>query len=123
MSGGRVRAVRGATTVDADTRTQVIDRTRELVAAALERNGLQADDLISILFTATDDVRSAFPAEAAREAGLTQVPLMCARELDVVDGVERCIRVMLHVWTERDASELRHPYLHGARQLRTDLPE
>ncbi len=123
MSGGRVRAVRGATTVDADTRTQVIDRTRELVAAALERNGLQADDLISILFTATDDVRSAFPAEAAREAGLTQVPLMCARELDVVDGVERCIRVMLHVWTDRDASELRHPYLHGARQLRTDLPE
>ena len=123
MSGGRVRAVRGATTVDVDTRTQVIDRTQELVREALERNRLVPDDLISILFTATDDVRSAFPAEAAREAGLTQVPLMFARELDVVDGIERCIRVMLHVWTDRDAAELRHPYLHGARQLRTDLPE
>ena len=123
MSSGRVRAVRGATTVDVDTREQVIDRTQELVREALDRNGLAPDDLISILFTATDDVRSAFPAEAAREAGLTQVPLMCARELDDVDGVERCIRVMLHVWTERGATDLRHPYLHGARQLRTDLPE
>lgn len=123
MSAARVRAIRGATTVDVDTREQVIERTQELVRELVARNGLADEDLISILFTATDDVRSAFPAEAAREAGLTQVPLMCARELDVVDGIERCIRIMVHVMTDREAHDLRHPYLHGARQLRTDLPE
>jgi chorismate mutase len=123
MSALRVHAVRGATTVDVDTREQVIERTQELVRAVVERNGFDEDDLISILFTATDDIRSAFPAEAAREAGFTRVPLMCARELDIVDGIERCIRVMVHVQTTRVRSELRHPYLHGARQLRTDLPE
>lgn len=123
MSATRVRAIRGATTVDVDTREQVIERTQELVRELVTRNGIADDDLISILFTATDDVRSAFPAEAARESGLTQVPLMCARELDIIDGIERCIRIMAHVMTDRAAQDLRHPYLHGARQLRTDLPE
>lgn len=123
MSGARVRAIRGATTVETDTRESVIARTQELVHAVVERNGLEQDDIISILFTATEDIRSAFPAEAAREAGFTLVPLMCARELDIEDGIERCIRIMMHVTTERAAEDLRHPYLHGARQLRTDLPE
>jgi len=123
VSGPRVRAVRGATTIEVDRREQVIERTQELVRAVLERNAIEPDDIISIVFTATDDVRSAFPAEAAREAGLTQVPLMCARELDIVDGIERCIRIMVHAYTERAHDALRHPYLHGARQLRTDLPE
>lgn len=123
MSRSRVRAIRGATTVDHDTRDEVVARTQELVRAVLERNALAPEDLISILFTATDDVRSAFPAEAAREAGLTHVPLMCARELDVVDGIRRCIRILVHVETTLDPTALRHPYLHGARQLRTDLPE
>jgi chorismate mutase len=123
MSGERVRAIRGATTVEQDTRDEVIARTRELVQAVVDRNGLSPDDLVSILFTATDDIRSAFPAEAAREAGFTHVPLMCARELDIIDGIERCIRVMVHVYTSLGSEELRHPYLHGARQLRTDLPE
>jgi chorismate mutase len=119
----RVRAIRGATTVDNDTRDEVIARTQELVAEIVARNGLVDEDMVSILFTATDDIRSAFPAEAAREAGLTQVPLMCARELAIEGGVERCIRIMLHVYTTLGADELRHPYLHAARQLRTDLPE
>jgi chorismate mutase len=123
VSAPRVRAIRGATTVDVDTRDQVIERTQELVRAVVDRNGLVEEDMVSILFTATDDIRSAFPAEAARAAGFTHVPLMCARELDIVDGIERCIRVMVHVHTERSRDELRHPYLHGARQLRTDLPE
>ncbi len=123
MSGARVRAIRGATTVETDTHESVIARTQELVHAVVERNGLEQDDIISILFTATEDIRSAFPAEAAREAGFTLVPLMCARELDIEDGIERCIRIMMHVTTERAAEDLRHPYLHGARQLRTDLPE
>jgi chorismate mutase len=123
MTVQRVRAIRGATTVEHDTRDEVIGRTKELVREVVARNGLTPDDLVSILFTATDDIRSAFPAEAAREAGFTHVPLMCARELDIVDGIERCIRVMVHVHTALGMDELRHPYLHGARQLRTDLPE
>ena len=123
MSGPRVRAIRGATTVEHDTRDEVIARTQELVAEIVARNSIADDDMISIIFTATDDIRSAFPAEAAREAGLTQVPLMCARELAIDGGIERCIRIMLHVHTELGADQLRHPYLHEARQLRTDLPE
>jgi len=119
----RVRAVRGATTVEHDRREDVIARTQELVEAIVERNRLAPEDMVSILFTATDDIHSAFPAEAAREAGFTHVPLMCARELEIDGGIERCIRIMLHVYTPLGAEELRHPYLHGARQLRTDLPE
>ncbi len=119
----RVRAIRGATTVDVDTREQVIERTQELVRELVDRNGVSAEDVVSIVFTATDDIRSAFPAEAAREAGFTHVPLMCARELDIHDGVARCIRILVHLYTRRPAEDLRHPYLHGARQLRTDLPE
>jgi len=123
MSVMRVRAIRGATTVEEDVREDVLTRTKELVRAVVERNALEPEDLVSILFTATDDIRSAFPAEAAREAGFTHVPLMCARELDIEHGIPRCIRVMVHVYTSRSALDLRHPYLHGARQLRTDLPE
>jgi chorismate mutase len=123
VSGERVRAIRGATTVDHDTRDEVIARTQELVAEIVARNGIADDDMVSILFTATDDIRSAFPAEAAREAGLTRVPLMCARELAIEGGIERCIRILLHVYTTLGSAELRHPYLHEARQLRTDLPE
>lgn len=123
MSEFRVRAVRGATTVELDRREDVIARTQELVAAIVERNGIAPEDMVSILFTATDDIHSAFPAEAAREAGFTHVPLMCARELEIEGGVERCIRIMVHVYTALSAEDLRHPYLHGARQLRTDLPE
>ncbi len=123
MTAQRIRAVRGATTVESDSRAEVLARTQELVRAIIDRNGIAPEDMVSILFTATDDIHSAFPAEAAREAGLTLVPLMCAREMEVEGGVPRCIRVMLHVYTTLDADQLRHPYLHGARQLRTDLPE
>ncbi len=119
----RLRAIRGATTLDVDTREQVIERTQELLAEAFARNGLRQEDVVSILFTATDDILSAFPAEAARDAGIARVPLLCARELAIAGAIERCVRVLLHVYTARDPSELRHPYLHGARQLRTDLPE
>lgn len=123
MSAERVRAIRGATTIDADEREQVIARTQELIHAVFDRNSLREDDLISIVFTATDDIRSAFPAEAAREAGITHVPLLCARELAIDGGIARCVRVLVHAYTARSHAELRHPYLHGARQLRTDLPE
>jgi chorismate mutase len=119
----RVRALRGATTLDVDERDHLFARTQELIGSLFERNGLTEDDLISIVFTATDDVRSAFPAEAAREAGITHVPLLCARELEIDGGMARCVRVLVHAYTARSPRELRHVYLHGARQLRTDLPE
>lgn len=118
-----VRALRGATTVDADTPEQVSERTRSLLAAMLERNGVDHDDLISILFTTTPDVTSMFPAAAARSMGLGDVPLLCASEIDVPGAAPRCIRVLAHLATERPRSELHHVYLEGARWLRDDLPE
>jgi len=121
----RVAAVRGATTLDADTRDQVLERTTELLGAVLERNGLGSADLISLIFTATDDIHSEFPAAAVREAGISDVPMLCARELPI-DGpsnIPLCIRVMAHVHTDLPRTDLRHAYLHGARQLRSDLPE
>ncbi|MFP4635907.1 MAG: chorismate mutase [Nitriliruptoraceae bacterium] len=119
----RVRALRGATTLDHDERGHLIARTQELITALFERNGLAEDDLISIVFTATDDISTAFPAEAAREAGITHVPLLCARELDIDGSIPRCIRILVHAYTDRSVADLRHVYLHAARQLRTDLPE
>ena len=85
-----VRALRGATTVDVDTPEQIAERVQTLVAAMLERNDVDKDDLISILFTATDDIVSMFPATAARPLGLGDVPLICARELAIV---RRCTAV------------------------------
>ena len=117
-----VRAIRGATTVDADTPEQIEERVVALMATVLERNGVHEDDIISILFTATEDVVSMFPAAAARTMGLGAVPLMCARELSVTGSVPRCIRVMVHVETDRPREEIHHVYLEGARGLRDDLP-
>ncbi len=117
-----VRALRGATTVDEDTREQVFERVIALLEALFERNELDKDDLISILFTATDDIHSAFPATAARKFGLGDIPLICARELDIESGTPRCIRVLMHIDTDRDRDELHHVYLEGAVGLRDDLP-
>ena len=118
-----VRALRGATTVDADTEEQVHERVRTLVREMLTRNGVDHDDLISIVFTATEDITSIFPAAAARATGLGDVPLLCARELSVRNGTPLCIRVLMHLTTERARHELHHVYLEGARGLRDDLPE
>jgi chorismate mutase len=117
----RVRALRGATTIDEDSGSQVTGRTQELLKAMLARNGVEHADIISVLFTATDDVHSVFPATAARAIGFGDVPLLCARELDIEGAQALCIRVMMHVETTRD--ELHHVYLEGARGLRDDLPE
>lgn len=117
-----VRALRGATTVDADTPEQIRDRTVALVDRMMADNGIDHDDLISVLFTATDDIHSMFPALAARENGLGDVPLMCARELDIEGSKPLCIRILMHVTTERPRAELHHIYLEGAANLRDDLP-
>jgi chorismate mutase len=118
----RLFAVRGATTVDVDTSEDIRVRTAELLGALLERNAVPVSDIVSIIFTATPDLRSDFPAVAARELGLSATPLLCSQEIPVPDAVERCVRVLVHCYLPRDAP-LRHVYLHGARQLRLDLPE
>lgn len=109
--------------MDADTPEQITTRIHALLHEMLERNGVDHEDLISIVFTATSDVVSLFPAAAARQLGLGDVPLLCARELDIVGSTPRCLRVLMHISTTRARSELHHVYMEGARELRDDLPE
>jgi chorismate mutase len=116
-----VRAIRGATQVDEDDRELLLAATAELVAVVLERNALTQDDLISIVFTTTPDLRSEFPAYAARLAGITDVPLLCASEIDVPGALPRVVRLLAHVQTTATRAEIRHVYLRGAAALRTDL--
>lgn len=116
-----VRAIRGATQLEVDEREHLLERVSELVTTVLADNDLDADDLISILFTATQDVHSEFPAYAARQLGMVDVPLMCTRELEIGGGMPLVIRVMAHVETELSRAEITHVYLHGAAALRRDL--
>ena len=119
---GSVRALRGATTVSQDTEAQVTERVQELLTEIMTRNGLALDDVISAIFTTTAAVVSMFPATAARGVGFGTVPLLCASEIPVPGSMPRCIRVLLHVTSERAPGDLRHVYLHGAQVLRDDLP-
>ncbi len=123
MTGTRavLRGVRGATTVDEDTVEQVRDRTQALIRTMLERNDVSLDDLVSIFFTVTEDVVSAFPATAARELGLEDVPLLGGREAAITGGLARCIRVLVHCYSTRTRAEISHVYLEGATVLRADL--
>nr|WP_204264699.1 chorismate mutase [Geodermatophilus normandii] len=118
-----VRAIRGATQVDADDRDEVLEATRELVSTVVERNGLDHGDIISILFTATPDLVSEFPALAARELGMGDVPLMCATEIGVPHALPRVLRLMAHVETDRPRTEIQHVYLRGAVALRRDIAQ
>lgn len=117
-----VRALRGATTVNADTPADIESRTIELLEEMFGRNDVDHDDLISIMFTVTTDLSSAFPATAARVIGLGDVPLLCATEIPVPNSKPRCIRVLAHLNTARQRDQLRHVYLHEAASLRDDLP-
>jgi chorismate mutase len=117
-----VRAVRGAIQVDHDDRGEILAAVAELVAAVLDRNALGPDDLISVVFTATPDLRAEFPAYAARQAGIGTVPLLCATEIDVPGALPRTIRLLAHVESARPKADIRHVYLRGAAELRTDLP-
>jgi chorismate mutase len=117
-----VRALRGATTVESDSKEQVNERVQALIGEMLARNDTHKDDIISIIFTATEDVTSMFPATAARAAGLGDVPLLCARELSIDGGTARCIRLLMHINTDKPRAALRHVYLEGAHGLRDDLP-
>lgn len=123
MAERRLRALRGATTTSADDADEIVAATVELLGEMLTRNGVEHDDLVSMVFTTTPDLHAEFPALGARKAGISDIPLLCSQEIDVPGAIERCIRVLMHLYTDRDYSALRHVYLGDARQLRTDLPE
>lgn len=116
-----LRGIRGATTVDGNEASQIAERTREMLRLLVERNGVRPEDVASAIFTVTEDLDAAFPAVAARTlAGWDVVPLICAREIPVPGSLPRCVRVLLHWNTDREASEIRHAFLRGAAALRPD---
>ena len=119
----KLRALRGAITCDENTKAEIEAKVRRLMKELLARNELEHDDLVSILFTATEDLTAEFPATAARALGLGDVPLLCARELAIDHGMPLVVRVLVHCYTDRSRDELHHVYLEGARALRDDLPE
>ncbi len=118
-----MRALRGATTITADTEAEVLAATTEMLQALFDRNELSSDDVISVLFTATPDIASVAPAVAARSLGLVDVPLICTQEMAVDGGLNLCIRLLMHIESDQPRSELRHVFLNGAKALRPDLAD
>lgn len=117
-----VRGVRGATSVAADTREGILEATRELLREVLRANQIeQFDDIVSILFTTTPDLTATFPAEAARELGMQLVPLLCASEIAVPGRLPKCVRLLMHLNTEKPPKDIVHVYLREARSLRPDI--
>ena len=116
----RCRGIRGATTVDSNSREAILAATRELLDELVDANDVETDDIASALFTTTLDLTAEFPAVAARERGWTDIALMCGHEMNVPGSLPMCLRVLLHVNTERKATELVHVYLKGATVLRPD---
>jgi len=117
----RMRAIRGATTVARDDPALIADAVREMLGAIVRENGIDTDEIVSAWFTTTPDLRSVFPAAPARAMGWTEIPMMCASEIDVAGAQPRCIRVMLHVERAVGAAPVRHVYLREAAALRPDL--
>lgn len=117
-----MRAIRGATTIINDSPEEIISKTRELLSKIQEANpDISPGEICSIFFTVTNDIRSEYPAKAAREMGWTDVPLMCGLEIPVLDSLPHCIRVLIHWNTKKDQDAIHHVYLHNAKSLRPDL--
>jgi len=116
-----VRAVRGATQLEVDDRDHMLDRVAEMVLDVMHSNGLEVDDFISVIFTATADLVAEFPAYAARQLGFGEVPLICARELEIEGSMPRVVRMLAHVESDLPKGDITHCYLHGAAALRKDL--
>ncbi len=121
MGEKAVRGIRGAIPVESNTAKDIGDATKELLQALIEANEVKSEDIASVFFTVTPDLNADFPATAARELGLSLVPLLCAREIDVPNGMPRLIRVLLHVNTKKTQGQIRHQYLGEAAELRPDL--
>ena len=117
----RLVGLRGAITCAADTKAEIEAKTQRVVKELLTRNEVEPDDIVSMIFTATEDLTASFPATAARGLGLDQVPLLGAREITVEGALPRCIRVLVHCYTDKSRDEVQHVYLEEARVLRGDL--
>lgn len=117
-----LRAVRGATTVERDEREHVLERTRELIGELVAANGLDPDDVISVIFSATPDVSSVAPALAARQLGWTDVALLCVTEMPVEGSMPLVVRLLAHLDVQTPREQLRNVYLHGTHLLRADVP-
>ena len=115
------RGIRGATTVEHNTRADILSATTELLQLLIAHNELRVEDVASAIFTVTDDLDAEFPALAARQLGWTEVALLCAREIPVPQSLKKCIRILLHVNTTRSAEGIQHVYIHGAVMLRPTL--
>jgi len=115
-----LRGLRGATTASANTREAILDATEELIGALQEANGFKPEDVESAIFTSSPDLTAEYPARAARRLGWDYVPLLGASEVAVPDGLQRCIRLLLHVYTAKPPGDLKHIYLRGAATLRPD---
>jgi chorismate mutase len=120
-ASARVRAIRGAITVESNTREAILQATGELLGAIMGANEFTPSDIVSAIFTMTADLDAVFPAEAARDIGWNLVPLLCTREIDVPGSLASCIRVMVHVETPRSRAAIQHVYLREAVRLRPDL--
>ncbi|MCR4435575.1 MAG: chorismate mutase [Clostridiales bacterium] len=118
-----VRAIRGAVTVENNSASDIIGETKALLTKMAEKNRLVEEDIISIIFTMTEDLNAAFPAIAARQLGWNSAALMCMREIDVPGSLNKCIRVMMHINTDKTSKEINHVYLKDARVLRPDLAD
>lgn len=117
----QVRAIRGATTVTNNDSEEILRETKALLEEIVQRNEIKTDDIISVIFTVTKDLDAVFPAAAARQMGWTDIALMCMNEIDVPGSLRKCIRVMLHINSEKSNNELIHVYLKEAASLRPDL--
>ena len=116
-----VRGIRGATTVDRNERDEIIAAAKELLQAIIEANEIDPDDVASAWFTTTADLNAEFPAVGARQMGWTSVPLMCGHEMSVPGSLPMCLRILLHVNTDKGPHEVQHVYIRGASALRPDL--
>jgi len=116
----RCRGIRGATTVDANTREDILQAATELLQRMVQANGVRVEDVASVFFTTTLDLTAEFPALAARQMGWNDVALLCAHEMSVPGSLPRCLRILLHVNTEKQADQMVHVYLKGARALRPE---
>ena len=119
-----IRGIRGATTVEKNEASEIVDRAYELMSGIVEENDLEARDVAQVMFSATTDINETFPAKALRKLeGWKYVPVMCMQEIEVPSGLERCIRVMVTVNTSKEPQEMKHVYHYEAVKLRPDLTE
>lgn len=117
------RGIRGAITVEKNEASCILQASQKLLQAMLNENKILLEDIASIIFTATPDLNASYPARAARELGLVDIPMLCFAEMNVINSLKMVIRILMHVNTPKAQKEIKHIYLEGAKDLRPDLVE